>query len=307
VIAVELDGASRSFGSGQYRRPALHPCSLQLRGGEIVGLVGPNGAGKTTMLRLVAGELSLTSGCLLVAGQRSGSRAARRAVGFAADPPVVPPELTGIEWLDYLASHRAANSEQRTALLQWAVELADLESFVGRRVSEYSRGMVQRLGLAAAAVSGRSVLALDEALSGIDPLVARRLRGRISQIASHGRLILMASHDLSSLEKIATRVLVLWGGMLVADVCISKLVSERVAELSVTGSGLAGVDQLMRRFSGSVRTGDGVAIPLTNGLTVEQVMATCRAQRIAVAASRTRYRALEDILLAAAGRVEGGT
>jgi ABC-2 type transport system ATP-binding protein len=220
---------------------------------------------------------------------------------------MVPPELTGVEWLSYLASHRAAHSEQLAVLLRWAVELADLESFARLRVAEYSRGMLQRLGLAAAAVCGESVLALDEVLSGVDPLVARRMRGRISQIASQGRLILMASHDLSSLEKIATRVLVLWAGRLVADVCVAKLVSERVAEISVTGSGLAGVDQLMRRFAGSVRTGDGVAIPLTNGLTVEQVLAACRAQRIAVAASRTRYRALEDILVAAGCRVTGGT
>jgi ABC-2 type transport system ATP-binding protein len=296
VISVQLEEVSRSFGRG--RRVALHPCSVSVREGEIVGLVGPNGAGKSTMLRLIAGELSLSSGDLRVAGQRAGSLSARRAVGYAPDPPVAPTELTGLEWLEYLASHRAGHPAARTALLQWAVDLADLEPFVARRINEYSRGMMQRLGLAAAAVSGKSVLALDEVLSGIDPLVARRLRGQISQLASH---------DLATLERIATRVLVLWDGHLVADVCVAKLVRERVAELSLSGSSVAGVDQLLAQFAGSVRTGEGVSVPLTNGLTIEKVMTACRSLRIAVAASRMRYRVLEDILVAAADRAAGGS
>ena len=305
VISVQLEEVSRSFGRG--RRVALHPCSVSVREGEIVGLVGPNGAGKSTMLRLIAGELSLSSGDLRVAGQRAGSLSARRAVGYAPDPPVAPTELTGLEWLEYLASHRAGHPAARTALLQWAVDLADLEPFVARRINEYSRGMMQRLGLAAAAVSGKSVLALDEVLSGIDPLVARRLRGQISQLATRGRSIFIASHDLATLERIATRVLVLWDGHLVADVCVAKLVRERVAELSLSGSSVAGVDQLLAQFAGSVRTGEGVSVPLTNGLTIEKVMTACRSLRIAVAASRMRYRVLEDILVAAADRAAGGS
>jgi ABC-type multidrug transport system ATPase subunit len=265
-----------------------------------VGIVGPNGAGKTTLLRLIAGELTLSAGALFVDGHNAGSRQARRIVGYAPDPPIAPNELTGVEWLKYLASHRAADPGERVALLQWAVELADLEAFVGRRIGEYSRGMMQRLGLAAAAVCGNRVLALDEVLSGVDPLVSRRLRAQICQLAALDRVIVIASHDLAALEKIATRVLVLWDGQLSADVSVSRLVNERVAELSLSGSGMAGIDRLMERFSGSVRTGDGVAVPLTGGLTVEQVLTVCRSLRIAVAASRTRYRALEDILMAAA-------
>ena len=162
MTIVQLDGVSRRFGIGRNQRVALQPCSFRASGGEIVGLVGPNGAGKTTLLRLIAGELTLTAGELLIDGNHAGSRQARRIVGYAPDPPIAPNELTGVEWLKYLASHRAAHPGERVALLQWAVELADLEAFVGRRIAEYSRGMMQRLGLAAAAVCGNSVLALDE-------------------------------------------------------------------------------------------------------------------------------------------------
>ncbi|KPJ85940.1 MAG: hypothetical protein AMS18_15920, partial [Gemmatimonas sp. SG8_17] len=95
MTALVLRGAARSFGVGRRGRIALHPCSFRVGGGEIVGVVGPNGAGKTTLLRLIAGDLPLSSGSAMVAGHHVGKRAARRLVGYAADPPVLPSELTG--------------------------------------------------------------------------------------------------------------------------------------------------------------------------------------------------------------------
>jgi ABC-type Na+ transport system ATPase subunit NatA len=277
VTLVTCRAATKVYGTGRRRKAALEHCSFTAEAGEIIGVVGPNGAGKTTLLSLIAGELSLTAGELSVAGYRAGTRAARRAVGFAPDPPVLPPDLNGTEWLTYLASHRARSAEQRARLVAWAIGVAELEPFVARRIGTYSRGMTQRLGLAAAALARGAVLALDEVLSGVDPLVQRRLR-------------------------LATRVLVLWGGRLVADVSTARLVNERVAELTLGGSALGRAERLLLRFPGTVRTGQGVAVRLAGGRTVEEVLATCREERIPVAASRVRYRALEDILLEAAAR-----
>ena len=113
---------------------------------------------------------------------------------------------------------------------------------------------------------------------------------------------MIASHDLATLEKLATRVLLLWQGRLVADVSLAQLLSERVAELSLNSSASASANRLIERFPGSIQTGEGVAVPLSAGLTVERVLATCRACRVAVAASRVRYRAVEDILHDVASR-----
>ncbi len=291
---------TKVYGSGRRQRRAVDDCSTRGDPGEIVGVVGPNGAGKTTLLRLIAGELPLTSGELLIAGYRAGTRAARRAVGFAPDPPLAPPELTGTEWLSYLASHRAASPEQRLRLIRWAVEFAELNEFVGRRLATYSRGMAVRLALAAAALSQGSVLVLDEVLSGVDPLVQRRLRGQITRLAATGKLVVIASHDLATVERLSTRVVVLWDGRIAADVPTARLVSERVAELTLTTGALAIADRVLRRYPGATRTGQGVAIPLRGGLSLEQVLAGCREERIAVAGSRIRYRALEDLFVAAA-------
>jgi ABC-2 type transport system ATP-binding protein len=270
-----------------------------------VGVVGPNGAGKTTLLRLIAGEIRASSGGFRVAGERGGTLAARRAVGYAADPPLAPPELSGAEWLNYLASHRSDTPKAGTRLVAQVVELAELDEFVGRRIATYSRGMLQRLALAAAAVGAASVLVLDETLSGIDALVGRRLRHQIAAIAATRKLVIVASHDLATVERVATRVLVLVAGTLRADVAVGRLVGERVAELTLTGSALAGVDRVLLRFPGAVRTGQGLAVPLRGGRNVEQVLEACRQDRIPIAASRVRYRALEDILVAAAGDGHG--
>jgi ABC-2 type transport system ATP-binding protein len=165
--------------------------------------------------------------------------------------------------------------------------------------------MVQRLALAGAAVTGSAVLVLDEVLTGADPLVASRLRLHISKLAASGRIVMIASHDLATLEKLATRVLLLWQGRLVADVRLAQLLTERVAELSLNSSTSVSTERLIERFPGSVQTAEGVAVPLTGGLTVEKVLATCRTCRVAVSASRVRYRALEDILHEAASRLGG--
>ncbi len=298
-MLVACRAVTKVYGSGRRSRTALADCSFSAGCGEIVGVVGPNGAGKTTLLSLIAGELVPTSGDVVVGQHRAGTRPARRAVGFAPDPPVVPPELTGAEWLAYLASQRSDSPQGRVRRVSWAVEFAELGGFVDRRIAGYSRGMAQRLALAAAAVLQEGVLVLDEVLAGVDPLVQRRLREQIAQLARHGSAVLIASHDLAAVERLATRVVVLWEGRVIADAFTAALVRERVAELTLTGSALAQAERLLLRYPGGVRTGQGVAIPLIGGLTVEEVLAAAREERLPVAGSRVRYQALEDLLVQA--------
>lgn len=296
---VQVEGLRRRFRAGRVTRVALDGVSFSADAGEIVGIVGPAGAGKSTLLRILAGELTPNAGRATVGSRRAVTHAGRRLVGFASDPPLVPPELTGLDWLLYLASHRAKSPGDRLRLVREAVDFGVLHDFVHRRTAGYSRGMTQRLAIAGAALTGESVVLLDEALAGVDPLVARDLRAALSRLAGGGKTVLAASHDLGTLERLATRVLVLCQGRVAADVLTADLLAERMAELALNGGALTAAPWLLERFPGSTRTGEGVTVPLRGGLTLEQVLSVCRAQRIAVAASRLRYRVLEDVLVAA--------
>jgi ABC-2 type transport system ATP-binding protein len=296
---LRVTALNKTYGRGRGARVALDSCTFSADRGEIVGVIGPNGAGKTTLLGILAGRVPASSGSVEVAGRHAGTVPARRSVAFASDPPLAPPELSGTEWLRYLASHHAPTPAGRLGLVGLGIEVGELEAFCSRPIGAYSRGMGQRLALAAAVAERAELLLLDETLAGVDPLVQRRLRVQIANQASQGRCIVIASHDLAAVERLATRVLVLWRGRIIADIATARLLAERVAEITLSGSALAGVDQLIGRYPGARRTGHGLAVPLARGLTIEQLLIDCHEQRIPVAATRVRYRALEDLLVAA--------
>ena len=143
---------------------------------------------------------------------------------------------------------------------------------------------------------GRRLVLLDETLTGLDPFAGGAIAGQLARAANGGGIVLVASRDLSSVERVATRGLVLWSGRLVADRGMAGFLGERVAQLTLSGGSLTSVDQLLHTFRGATRTGIGADIPLRAGLTLESVLAACREERIPVAASKIRYRKLEELL-----------
>ena len=276
----------RRGGRGAVR--AVDGVSFELVAGEVVGLVGPNGAGKTTLLRLVAGVLAPDAGVVRVAGASPGTLDARRTLGFAPDGPVFPPTLTVREVLDYYARFHVAGVRRR-ALVGEALELGGLGEVAARRAAALSKGFVQRLALAQAALGGRRVLLLDETLSGIDPVVRRALCDRLQRLAARGVAVLLSSHDLAAVERLAVRVLVMQHGRVVREGPIGALLRERVLEIVLA----APPGEAPPGFR---VTPAGLETDLGNG-TVEAALAVCRAHRLAVRASRVRLKSLEDIVL----------
>ena len=283
---LEAKDVARSFGALR----AAAGVSLRLVPGEIVGLVGPNGAGKTTLLRLFAGMLRPDSGTIGVAGHPAGGEAARRILGFAPDGAVFPPTLTVREVLDYFARlHASGGGANRRALVAAALELGALDEVSGRRAALLSRGFVQRLALAQAALGGRQILLLDETLAGLDPVVRRRLCDRLVALAGAGVAVLLSSHDLAAVERLASRVLILARGRVVREGATAVLLRERVLEVVL--------DAPPREPPPGFRvTSFGLEADLGGG-TVEAALALCRAHRLAVRASRVRLKSLEDVVL----------
>lgn len=271
---------------------AVDGMTLELLPGEIVGLVGPRGAGKTTVLLLAAGVLVPDAGSVTVTGVPPSSLRARRALGFAPDGPVFPPTLTVREVLEYYARFHAPGAARR-ALVSEALELAGLGDVVGQRAALLSRGWTQRLSLAQAALGRRRILLLDETLSGADPLGRRALGDRLLALAARGVAILLASHDLTAVERLAGRVLVLRQGVVAQEGPVAALLRERVLEVVLDAP--PGEPPPGFRV-----TAAGVETDLGTG-SVEAALAVCRAHRLAVRASRVRFRSLEDVVLEALG------
>jgi ABC-2 type transport system ATP-binding protein len=203
---VEAVGLTRRFGG----RTAVDGVSFTARGGEVVGLLGPNGAGKTTTIRLLNTVLAPTSGEFSVAGiPCTQPERIRRSVGVLPESAGYPEHQTGRDYLRYNARLFGANrldAERVATRLLTDVGLAERAS---SRISTYSRGMRQRLGIARALVNDPAVVFLDEPTLGLDPAGHRQVLGIVRDIAaSRGSTVILSTHTLPDVEEVCTRVLI---------------------------------------------------------------------------------------------------
>lgn len=282
----------RWFGRRPRRVVAVSGVSLALAPGEIVGLVGANGAGKTTLLRVLAGLLDPHHGTVRIAGHPPATPVAHRVLGFAPDAPVFPTGLTVAEVLRYLAAFHAPRARIR-AVAEHALRLAGLDEVAERPAATLSAGWRRRLAFGQAVLGARQVLLLDETLAGLDPIARRAVCDELAGLAAGGVAILLSSHDLAAVERLAARVLVLRAGSVVREARTGELLGERVLEVT-----------LDRRPAitpaGFRHTARGLELDVGDE-TVEAALARCRALGLPVRGSRVRLRTLEDVVVEALG------
>jgi len=293
-------GLTRSFaaGRGQPRIRALDGADLVALAGECIGLVGPNGAGKSTLMAVAAGLLEPDGGEVWVCGRRARSLEARRGVGFAPEQPAFFPELTVREVLTHFAAAHALNAVARRARVAEALALGGLEDWADRRAGTLSRGIAQRLALAQAALGRRELLLLDETLSGIDPLAQRDARERIRSIVERGVTVVVSSHDLAAVERLAHRVAILNRGRTIRVLEASDLAQGRALVLVVEGSPRVAASALAERYPQVVCEPAGARVAIGPRETPEGILAFCRERRIGVRASRVVSRSLEEVAVA---------
>ena len=200
---------------------ALNDLSLTLARGEITGLLGLNGAGKTTIMKLLTGLLFPTVGSISVFGLPPGDIASKKRIGFLPELPYFYPYATAASALLYYARLSGLERAVAQKRLEAVIEKVGLQKHAGKKVAEFSKGMMQRLGVAQAVIHDPELLILDEPVSGLDPLAIHDIRTLISEFNAEGKTVFLSSHSISELEKITDRVLIMVQGRL------AKIVSRR--------------------------------------------------------------------------------
>jgi ABC-2 type transport system ATP-binding protein len=211
---IEVSGIEKSFRG----RRVLGPISFSIGGGEVVGFVGPNGAGKTTTLRILCGYLDADAGRVRIDGFDVASERAAAVARIGYLPEGVPlwGDMRVDELLRFRATIKGLGGRERRARIDTVVDQCGLDAVRRQLVGELSKGFRQRVGLADALLGRPPLLILDEPTSGLDPVQVRELRGLLGALADD-HTVLLSSHILPEVERVASRVLVLVGGRLVAD------------------------------------------------------------------------------------------
>jgi len=243
MIAVTIRGAKKTYRSrmGRPIADALQGVDLSIARREILGLVGPNGAGKSTLLLAIGGMISLDEGEIRVGGEVVGL-GGTGAIGYAPERPAFETTATTAETLRCLAALCGMSPEEAQDAAANALEVVALAEFGDRRVKSLSRGMLQRLALAQALLGDPPVVLLDETLSGIDPVVHRAMCQVIAELPARGTAVILSSHDLASVEELATRVAVMDAGsvrgvLTAAELAAPGALRERFFQLLDGGGG----------------------------------------------------------------------
>ena len=204
---------------------AVKDLSLDVEPGQVYGLLGPNGSGKSTTMKIVLGLVSPTAGATQIFGRDSSEVESREEVGFLPENPYFYKFLTGEETLHFfgkLCGLRGAKLRERASEL---LALVRLENARDRRLGGYSKGMLQRIGLAQALIQNPRLLVLDEPTAGVDPAGSREIRDLILDFKTRGITVLLCSHLLSQVQEICDRIGILHQGVLVREGRLGELIS----------------------------------------------------------------------------------
>jgi ABC-2 type transport system ATP-binding protein len=223
--AVALTGVTKIFPVPFQRRSvvAVRDLNLQVAAGQIYGLLGPNGSGKSTTLKIILGLVTPTRGRSQIFGRDSDRVASRESVGFLPESPYFYKFLTGEETLRFYGKLCGLRGGALRSRIEEMLALVGLTSARKRRLGGYSKGMLQRIGLAQALIQEPALLVLDEPTAGVDPAGAREIRDLILELKTRGITVLLSSHLLGQVQEICDRIGILANGVLVREGALSDL------------------------------------------------------------------------------------
>lgn len=216
IAAIEVKRLSVEYKTGKHdRKLAVDNLSFGVEPGEIVGFIGPNGAGKTSTIKALLDFSPAKFGECFISGISSRNPESRRSVGYMPEISYYPKYLKLREFLDLCASVSNVPGRVRRETVHDVAERVGMVEHLESRLASLSKGMLQQAGCAQALVANPDILILDEPMSGLDPIARMRMRSLLSELAGEGKTILFSSHELSEIELVADRILLMNKGRLV--------------------------------------------------------------------------------------------
>jgi ABC-2 type transport system ATP-binding protein len=265
MSVIEIHDLTKDFYTGFWRKQpvrALHGLSLEVQQGEVFGFLGPNGAGKTTTLKILMNLLRPTSGSARILGEPVDSVAMRRRIGYLPENPYFYDYLTAAEFLTYVGRLFGIGSPQLARKVETLLEQVGLDGAADVQLRKFSKGMVQRIGIAQAIINDPEVIFLDEPMSGLDPLGRREVRDVIVSLKSRGVTVFFSSHILPDVEALCDRVAILNRGSLIEAGALHDILKVKISGHEIILSRVnPGLCDAVRRTSETVaETGDRLQV-----------------------------------------------
>ncbi|SHL26062.1 ABC transporter ATP-binding protein [Fibrobacter sp. UWEL] len=223
---IQIEHLHKTYRSGFFMKPklALKDVSFKVEPGQVFGFIGPNGAGKSTTIKVLTGLLRYDSGKVLLNGVSPREVKSRTFVGYSPEQPYFYDYLTGRELLKFYGKLVGLQGSELDKRIQWALELLHAnKDWIDRRLRSYSKGMMQRVGIAQSILGKPKLLILDEPMSGLDPVGRRDVRSAIQELNQMGVTVFYSSHLLSDVEAISHRVAMIVDGRIVREGTVDEI------------------------------------------------------------------------------------
>ncbi|MBN1517064.1 ABC transporter ATP-binding protein [Candidatus Sumerlaeota bacterium] len=281
------------------RTAALQDLTLDVEEGEIFGLLGPNGAGKTTTIKILMGIHFATRGTAKIMGHPLGHKPTKAKIGFLPENPYFYDYLTGREFLHYYGQLYGMERSLRRKRTEELLELTGIAYAADVPLKGYSKGMLQRAGLAQALLNDPKIVFLDEPQSGLDPLGRKEVRDLILLLRDQGKTVFFSSHILSDAELICDRVAIVHKGKLSSIGRLNELLSARIKEYEVTVAGISSetVEQFESQATRNVAAGEEHLFVFEGEQAAQALVRKCLAENGRLISLAPRKETLEEFFV----------
>jgi ABC-2 type transport system ATP-binding protein len=305
-VVLEVEGLRKVFHIGFFRKrvEAVNGTSFKVKRGEIFGLLGPNGAGKTTTIKAILRLIFPTEGEIRIFGRSADDPEAAKRVGYMPENPYVYQYLKPLEFLDLCGRLVGLPKADRSARSEEMIDKVGLRDAVDRPIGKFSKGMMQRIGLAQALLHDPELLVLDEPMSGLDPIGRKEVRDLLVEQRERGKTLLFTSHILSDVELLCDRVVIMQHGKITSEGQVHDLLETagRQVEIRLSGASQALKDSLGSRGTIVDDGGGHLTLRVEGQKAVEEIIRISNAAGARLDAMIPERQTLENLFVKNAGR-----